>query len=139
VCSALLLSRYLIEQYQARDTKLAEIVDQRPIYLGDMNMIMLALEEEDVALPEHPRVCLRGLPCGMSREELVAQLRSLQLPTVVNIDMPMRGPGQTKGIAFVTFTTVVDAGHAIEILDETTFGGRQVDADEATAPRSGRR
>lgn len=83
------------------------------------------------------KLFIGNIPYKATSEEL----RTLCEPfgKVMNISVPTdRETGNSKGFAFVEFSTAAEARAARDGLDTTTFGGRQIRVDFAKSKERGR-
>lgn len=81
-------------------------------------------------MPDNTRVFVGGVPYASSEEELKAHFS--QAGEVLSVFMPIdRESGKKRGFAFVEFATVDDMNKAVDMFNQTEFGGRTISVSSA--------
>ncbi len=76
------------------------------------------------------RVFVGGVPYAATEEELKAHFA--QAGNVVSVFMPIdRETGKKRGFAFVEFENEADMNKAVDMFNQTEFGGRTISVNAA--------
>lgn len=81
-------------------------------------------------MPDNTRVFVGGVPYATTEEELKAHFS--QAGEVVSVFMPIdRETGKKRGFAFVELATEDDMNKAVDMFNQTEFGGRTISVSSA--------
>ncbi|HCC84018.1 TPA: RNA-binding protein [Candidatus Uhrbacteria bacterium] len=76
------------------------------------------------------RVFVGGVPYAATEEELKAHF--MAAGNVVSVFMPIdRETGKKRGFAFVEFENEADMNKAVDMFNQTEFGGRTISVNSA--------
>lgn len=81
-------------------------------------------------MPDNTRVFVGGVPYASTEEELKAHFS--QAGDVVSVFMPIdRESGKKRGFAFVEFADEDGMNKAVDMFNQTDFGGRTISVSSA--------
>jgi len=85
-------------------------------------------------MADNARVFVGGIPYAATEEELKAHFGAAG--TVVSVFLPIeKETGRKRGFGFVEFNTPDEQGKAIDMYNNTDFGGRMISVS-AARPRN---
>ena len=81
-------------------------------------------------MADNTRVFVGGVPYASTEEDLKAHFSAAG--QVVSVFMPIdRDTGKKRGFAFVEFSTEDDMNKAVDMFNQTEFGGRTISVNSA--------
>lgn len=81
-------------------------------------------------MPDNTRVFVGGVPYASTEDELKAHFSAAG--EVLSVFMPIdRDSGKKRGFAFVEYATVDDMNKAVDMFNQTEFGGRTISVNSA--------